>query len=400
VIQIRNTPRRANGSLTRTWLCGFWALCGVFWIVHPAAQPRTIRFVFTSDAHYGITRSHFRGHDKVDAHVVNAALVSAINRAGPLDFVAQGGDLANREEETEGDPIQSAAVSWAQFSHDYIDGLTVTTAAGGKSPLYIVPGNHEVSNAIGFYKPMRPLIDKTALVEIYNRMMAPRQRKTTSTYDYKADRVLYAHTLGGIHFVFITIWPDSIARAWLEHDLQQLDRSTPVVLFAHDQPEAQAKHFTNPNGRHDINATDKFENLLAERLGDGTTIESPTTLEQRDLERFLERHRNITAYFHGNSNWNEFYDWTGASHTLSLHTFRVDSPMKGAVSADDEHRLSFHVATIDTVTGELTVRECLWNTAPDQPLAPLVWGKSRTVSLRRAPAGSSGAIAPGVAQAR
>jgi hypothetical protein len=365
----------------------------------PLAQPRTIRFVFTSDAHYGISRGRVRGHDNVNARVVNAALVAAINRVGPLDFVTQGGDLANREEETEGEPIQSAAASWAQFSHDYVDGLTVTTAAGRKSPLFIVPGNHEASNAIGFYKPMRPPIDKTPLVEIYNRMMTPRRPKTTSTYDYNADRVLYAHTLGGVHFVFITIWPDSIARAWLEHDLQQIDRSTPVVLFAHDQPEAQAKHFTNPNGRHDINATDKFENLLAERLGDGATIESPT-LEQRDLERFLERHRNITAYFHGNSNWNEFYDWTGPSHTLMLHTFRVDSPMKGAVSADDERRLSFHVATIDTATGEMTVRECLWNTSPDDPLAPLAWGESRTVSLRRARPASNDPIAPGFGQAR
>ncbi len=128
--------------------------------------------------------------------------------------------------------------------------------------------------------------------------------------------MLYSHTLGGVHFVFITIWPDSIVRAWLENDLRHVDRATPVVLFAHDQPEAQAKHFTNPNGSHDINAVDKFENLLAERLADGATIESPTTIEQRDLERFLERHRNITAYFHGNSNWNEFYDWAGPSHTL------------------------------------------------------------------------------------
>ena len=366
---------------SRTFLCGLGVLCGFFFVVVRAAPPAAVRFVFTSDAHYGVTRSHFRGHDRVDAHVVNAALVEAINQLGPLDFVAQGGDIANREEVTELGPIQSAATSWAQFSHDYIDGLRVTTTGGGKAPLYVVPGNHEVSNALGFYKPMRPLVDKTALVEIYNRMMTPRQPKTTSTYDYRSDRVLYSHTLGGIHFVFMTIWPDSIARAWLENDLGHVDRSTPVVVFAHDQPEAQAKHFTNPNGAHDINATDKFENLLAERLADGTTIESPTTIEQRDLERFLERHRNITAYFHGNSNWNEFYDWTGPSHTLLLHTFRVDSPMKGAVSADDETRLSFHVAEIEPSTRMLTVRECLWNRDPARP--SLAWGESKTVSLAR-----------------
>ena len=118
--------------------------------VVPLAQPRTIRFAFTSDAHYGITRAHFRGRNGVDAQVINRAMVDAINRVGPLDFVVQGGDLANREEETELGAIQSSALSWAQFRHDYIEGLTLSNAAGRKAPLYIVPGNHEASNAIGF----------------------------------------------------------------------------------------------------------------------------------------------------------------------------------------------------------------------------------------------------------
>ena len=74
--------------------------------------------------------------------------------------------------------------------------------------------------------------------------------------------------------------------------------------------------------------------------------------------------------------------------------------MKGAVSAGDERRLSFHVATIDTGTGALTVRECLWNTAPNDPLAPLAWGESRTVSLHRARVGSDDPAAAGLAQAR
>jgi calcineurin-like phosphoesterase family protein len=381
VIPVRKKPQRALRPEKKIFLCALCGLCGFFSIVAPAAQPRTIQFVFTSDAHYGIVRPHFRGHDNVEAHIVNAALVEAINRVGPLDFVAEGGDLANREEVTEAGSIQSAAASWAEFQSDYIDGLTVKTAAGRKAPLYVVPGNHEVSNAIGFYKPMRPLVDKTALVEIYNRMMAPSRPKTDATYDYGRDRVLFAHTLGGIHFVFITIWPDSIVRAWMENELAHVDRQTPVVLFAHDQPEAQAKHFSNPNGAHDINAQDKFENLLSERLADGTTIEAPTLAEQRELEGFLGRHRNITAYFHGNSNWNEFYDWHGPRHSVTLHAFRVDSPMKGAMSEADETRLSFQVATIDTQTRTLTVRECLWNRSPEHPSAPIAWGESRSVSL-------------------
>jgi hypothetical protein len=97
---------------------------------------------------------------------------------------------------------------------------------------------------------------------------------TPRSYHYNSDRGLYSHTLGGIHFVFLTISPDSTARAWLENDLKRIDRDTPVILFTHDQPEAQAKHFSNPNGAHDINDTDKFENLLTDRPAAGESRET------------------------------------------------------------------------------------------------------------------------------
>ncbi|HZR22634.1 MAG TPA: hypothetical protein VFA59_03535, partial [Vicinamibacterales bacterium] len=87
------------------------------------------------------------------------------------------------------------------------------------------------------------------------------------------------------------------------------------------------------------------------------------------------------AYFHGNSNWNEFYDWHGPDNDITLHVFRLDSPMKGKESSKDERKLSFQVATIDMVKGELTVRECLWNTAPNT----LAWGAHKTISIRVTP---------------
>ncbi|HKF68096.1 MAG TPA: hypothetical protein VKB36_16230, partial [Vicinamibacterales bacterium] len=232
--------------------------------------------------------------------------------------------------------------------------------------------NHDVSNAIGFYKPMKPATDKTALVEIYNLMMAP-ARRTVATYDYATDRVLTSRDAGGVHFVFLTVWPDSIGRAWLTRDLERVSASTPVVVFTHDQPDAQSKHFTNPNGRHDINAVDRFENLLAETFADGGAAAASDTLEQTAWEDFVRAHSNITAYFHGNSNWNEFYDWQGPRHSIALHTFRVDSPMKGKYSESDESKLSFQVAEIDTRTMRMTVRERLWNTA--------AWGASTMVSI-------------------
>jgi hypothetical protein len=340
----------------------------------PQAHNRVVRFVFTSDAHYGLTRRTFRGHSDVSAHDVNGALVSDINTLpadGSIDFVVEGGDVANRAEIDE--HVQAPSISWAQFKADYIDRLQLRSQTGTPTPVYVVPGNHDVSNAVGFYKAMRPSFDKTPMVEIYNLMMAP-ARRTTATYHYLTDRVLTSRDAGGVHFVFLTVWPDSAGRAWLAHDLEHVGASTPVVVFTHDQPDAQSKHFTNPNGAHDINAADRFENLLSDTFADGTTVDVDDQVEQAGWEDFVRQHPNVTAYFHGNSNWNEFYAWSGPHHSVALQTFRVDSPMKGKFSEADERRLSYHVATIDTQTMKMTVRERLWNTAS--------WGETITVGLR------------------
>lgn len=128
----------------------------------------------------------------------------------------------------------------------------------------------------------------------------------------------------------------------------------------------------NPHGTHDINAADKFENLLSEEFSEN----APPA-----LETFVAAHPTITAYFHGHSNFNQFYDWTGPHHSIALHAFRVDSPMKGAVSKDDETKLSFQIETIDTTSHAMTVREVLWNEHPDRPA--LTWGASTTVVIGR-----------------
>lgn len=124
---------------------------------------------------------------------------------------------------------------------------------------------------------------------------------------------------------------------------------------------------------------------MSDTFADGTTTKVPPTIEERALERFFDRHPNISVYFHGNSNWNQFYDWTGPDHTAAVHTFRVDSPMKGEISRHDETKLSFQVATLDPVSRTMTVRECLWNTRPADPAEPLVWGGSTTVALEPRP---------------
>src|SRR6202008_1597162 len=91
--------------------------------------------------------------------------------------------------------------------------------------------------------------------------------------------------------------------------------------------------------------------LLSDPLADSVepnhTTDGVPMIERSALENFLRQHANITAYSHGHSNWNQYYDWTGPHHSVVLHTFRVDSPMKGHFSATDETKLSFQIATID-----------------------------------------------------
>ena len=361
-----------------------------------AANPVT--FVFTSDVHFGINRGNFRGEANVESRTVNAALLQKINglpgatlpddgglRAGqpvgPVDFLVITGDLANRQE-LYPIHIQSAAVSWDQFEACYVAGLSLHDAAGRPTPLLLVPGNHDVSNAIGHPAKMVPATDATSLAQIYNRMLHPAVPRTKDTYNFATDKVRYSRDFGGVHAIFLTLWPDSASRAWMEADLKAVPAGTPVFIFCHDPPEADARHFINPNGDHGINAQDRFENVLGDVYADGSKSDGDTLSEQRALADFLRTHRNIAAFFHGHANWNEFYTWKGPDGDLALPVFRADSPMKGKVSGKDEARLSFQVVTYDIAAGRLTARECLWN-APGGPAAAVAWGEVKTISLDR-----------------
>lgn len=93
---------------------------------------------------------------------------------------------------------------------------------------------------------------------------------------------------------------------------------------------------------------------------------------------FLASHPEIRAYFHGDKNYNEFYIWNGVDGSISLPVFRVDSPMKGEYSSEDETLLSFIAVSIDPESRRLTARECLWNSGQ----APGVsWGATKTIGL-------------------
>ena len=348
-----------------------------------------IRFIVISDVHYGITRQGFRGGVDVPALTVNAAMKTAMNAlpratlpldggvgagaaVGAIDFVAVTGDIANRSE----DGVQSAATSWQQFTHDFLVGLTLTTADRRRTPVWAVPGNHDASNAIGHTRPLVPETDATSMAQLYNRMVKPPLKRTTTTYNYTTDKVHFSRDVRGVHFAFLNIWPDSAERVWLDGDLRRAASTAPVILLAHVPPAGDPKLFTNPRGDHSLNAMDKFENLLGEQFKD--TIGSPgATIESRAFAGFVKDHPRIKAYFHGHNNWNEFYTFTGPDSTIALRTFRVDSPMKGKLSATDESKLSFQVVVIDPQTGKMTVREYRWNAVGGG-----AWGAVTTMSLR------------------
>jgi len=355
-----------------------------------------IQFVYSSDAHFGITRPTFQGAINVNSSVVNAKLVEKINslpaltipadngvNAGKvvsgIDYFINTGDFSNREESSSS--IQSATISWGQFSSTYINGLTLKNSSNVKTPVLLIAGNHDITNTVGFYKAMLPLTDNGAMVGSYNYMF-PSTPTTTATYNYATNKIHYSKDISGVHLVFVNMWPDETERAWITTNLNSVSSSTPVILFAHDQPNVETKHFTNPNGTGTINSTDKFENLIPEVFKDGAkTISDPSTLEQRSFVAFLKAHTNIIAYFHGNDNENKYYNYKGPDGDVTLKTFQVDSPMKGNISGTDETKLSFQLISIDTKTKTMTVRECLWNSIPTNPSAPIVWGATITVSL-------------------
>jgi hypothetical protein len=391
-----------------------------------AAPATTATLLYTSDAHYGIKRAAayaFNGYS--NAQQVNSAMVTVMNgmptvalpndggvkagsTIGTVDYVIQGGDIANR---MQADPagngyalVQSAYDSWKQFESGYINTL--------KFPTLMFPGNHDVSNAIGYYDYTGASASKvlnngnggktdgSVLAFIYNTFVkagsfdtstktAAQNSYTNSTYQTAANKIYYSKDIAGVHFMFISMWPDLDAQAWMEGDLAKLSSTTPAVIFTHDEPVTETKHLTDPVTGATAFSSSKYENLLVNVSAFATTgtAGANTNDAQRTFVRFLQRHKNIVAYFHGNTNYNQFYTYTGPDNLVSLPVFRVDSPMKGMVSGTDAttttvnpacdatgvtpetsaacvntDKLSYQVISIDSVAKKMTVREYLWKT--------------------------------------
>ncbi len=348
-----------------------------------ADTTQIVQLVFTSDLHYGLSRA-FRGN-VLNSSGVNEAMVAQMNLLpsavfpkdggvnaekiiGFVDYVAITGDITNRQQSG----IQSATASWAQFNADYLNGgITLKNKKKQAAEFLLSCGNHDVSNAIGFPKTLSPPTDNAAMVNIYNLMLKPSTPKTPASYNYNTDKPNYSKDMVGVHVMFITMWPDSAARVWMEKDLQNVSQTTPVLIFTHDPSAGEPTHFTNPLANHGM--TTDYENELEEQYKGMLTL-------QRELAAFLKIHPNIKAYFHGHSNYNEFYSFVGPDGDLNMKVFRVDSPLKGDISSTDETKLSFQVIAINGKTQSLTVRECLWNTS--SAASKISWGVSSTISLK------------------
>ena len=346
------------------------------------ASNNIVTIVYTSDQHYGITRNNFRGETGVNATVVNAAMVAQINKLNatnaPVDseigagkvmnisYIITTGDISNRNE---GGTTPSAQ-TLAQFDNDYTNGITLQNFRGEKPVLLIVPGNHDISNAIGQKKIAVGNEDATTLTTIYNRMMNPAQEKTVDTYNYATDKVNYIRNIAGIQFAFVNMWPDADQRAFISANT---NTEFPIFIFAHDEPDVELKHLTGEGLENLVNETPS-----GETTEEGFAGELRDVGVQREFAEFVAANPNIKAYFHGNTNFTEFYTYEGPDTNISLSTFRVDSPMKGEESGSDETLLSFQILSIDKSTQKMTVREVLWNTTSSDD-APIVFGEIKTI---------------------
>jgi alkaline phosphatase len=361
----------------------------------------TTTFLYTSDAHYGIKRSVVFGSYS-NAVQVNGLMIRSMNnmpneilpsdsginagkQVGYIDFIAMTGDISNRQESSK--KIQSATTSYAQFKTDYVNNVSILDKSGNKAGLYLTPGNHDVSNAIGYPKTLAPATDDAVMFNLYNSFMKPATPLVAGNYNYASQRIVYSKDIGGVHFVFLSMWPDSSIRPLIDADLAKMsNQSAPVVLFTHDEPNIETKHLTSDlTTASAFDWTKSFENLVTDVVADldtagKLTTSSPSTTAQKGLADWLATKKNVVAYFHGNNNLFENYTWTGTSNQINLNVFRVDSPMKGSVSGidaidgkGDPSKLSYNVVTIDSSAQNMTVREYLWQQKK--------WGTSKTISL-------------------
>jgi hypothetical protein len=361
-----------------------WAVLAV------SARAEKINFIFTSDLHYGITRN-FHGAT-ADAQTVNEAMIDQMNalpqvelpngegKVGTVEFVAITGDITNR-----GAKASPAGVSWQKFQDDYLGRdnagghgsggrLNLKGQDGKNIPVYMQVGNHDVNNAIGY--PDVPL-DTTPFVQISNRMLGTSWTVSSAEpLDFPARQMNYAVDHGGVHMMFVNMWPDRKIQAWMEEELKKAGRAAPAFVFAHVPLDpGETKLFRNPAAPTTYTTT--YVGSIPFTIGAGGDYAS-TKAAKAELVDWLARHKQVKAYFFGHDNFREYATLTpdAADPGATVGMFRADSPMKGSASGKDEKKLSFNVFTMDTRAWTLTAREYLWNAGEGGE-----WGASATVSI-------------------
>lgn len=376
-----------------------------------------IQFVALSDVHFGYIRVYpvtISGTATQDAKVINTSMIGTVNAlstltipadggvgagaaVGAVDFVAVTGDIANRYQTDSAasgpspanlNAVQNSTASYADFTSIVLNGVTLKNKAGAATKFLLSPGNHDVSNAIGNTKipgsvatgaPATPnRVDPGSLKALYK---IAKGTDFVGTYDLAAfeatnssgaalNKPNYSMDVGGIHMISLTIWPDDSNRKWIDADLLSVPLTTPVMLFMHDYPDVDVKHLKSRAAGNPINTN--FEACAtavvdSSESADGIAGATSTNVEQRAFVTWLKTHKNIVAYFHGHSNSNEMWDYKGPDADITLKCFRIDSPMKGDITASaagKESLLSYLLTSIDTTAKKMTVREIRWYPTP------------------------------------
>ncbi len=399
-----------------------------------------VNFVYTSDNHYGITRPFFQGGTNVPSQLVNEAMIAKMNALpglsfpndggvgagqtiGQVDFLITTGDIANRTESQSaatastvnylGNPsyyypgnakytVQQSAATWSQFQHDYLGDnnlgnlagglLTLTNKQGLGIPVFISPGNHDVSDAIGMNGSIDATnVDATSFVQIYNRMTpySGKQAIANNVFTNPASftnvnlRVNYSFDIGGVHVMVVNMFPDKNIQQWMTADMAKVPYSTPTFLFCHapvNMADGETKIFGSPTNTGKNNAADVPFLLNGT---DSSTSYADLNAAKQSVADWLMGHPNVRAMFAGHDNFNGTTNWNGQNASTGalidlrdadwpgVTLFRVDSPMKGNVSGTgagaplagigDETKLSFQVYSLDIANRRLTEREYLYN---------------------------------------
>ena len=364
-----------------------------------------VQFVILSDVHYGYIRSYpvpipgsSPATNATTSVAVNQLLMTSLNTmstltfpadggvsasaaVGPVDFVAVTGDIANRFQADTQNAVQASTASYADFTANTLNRLTLKDKTNTIARFFLAPGNHDVSNAIGNTKIPVANVDGGAMKELLK--VAKPSVTLPTTYDrayFEAkdtagawiNKPNYSMDIGGIHFIALTIWPDSGNRKWIDADLASVPLTTPVMLFMHDYPDVDPKHLTSPNNATGLVTDANYEGVASDVIDPSeapvlTAGATSTNVEQRAFVTWLKTKPNIVAYFHGHSNSNEMWDYKGPDNDITLKCFRIDSPMKGDVTAKDASSytmMSYAMASVDTVNRLMTVREVRWYPTP------------------------------------